>query len=176
VNAALRLHCFGADQAGFPSGQRGRTVNPLAQPSKVRILLPPPCSTIESPAYAGLSSCLGATHATVTSTVVDHDDSRLARGDGFGLLLPRELSPDERRSLLWRNVRRAYARAVWTRAAVSMESEYRVVILTEPVILHRGCFRTCEPLCFTWPSRCSRTSTSSVDCAPVDPTGSGRMS
>src|SRR5262249_12662894 len=27
--------------AGFPSGQRGRTVNPLAQPSQVRILLPP---------------------------------------------------------------------------------------------------------------------------------------
>src|SRR3954462_6746605 len=26
---------------GFPSGQRGRAVNPLAQPSKVRILLPP---------------------------------------------------------------------------------------------------------------------------------------
>ena len=26
---------------GFPSGQRGRTVNPLALPSKVRILLPP---------------------------------------------------------------------------------------------------------------------------------------
>ena len=26
---------------GFPSGQRGRTVNPLAQLSKVRILLPP---------------------------------------------------------------------------------------------------------------------------------------
>ena len=29
---------------GFPSGQRGRTVNPLAPPSKVRILLPPPFS------------------------------------------------------------------------------------------------------------------------------------
>ena len=28
-------------QAGFPSGQRGWTVNPLAQPSQVRILLPP---------------------------------------------------------------------------------------------------------------------------------------
>ena len=27
---------------GFPSGQRGQTVNLLAQPSKVRILLPPP--------------------------------------------------------------------------------------------------------------------------------------
>src|SRR3954469_318912 len=26
---------------GFPSGQRGRAVNPLAQPSQVRILLPP---------------------------------------------------------------------------------------------------------------------------------------
>jgi hypothetical protein len=48
------------DLAGFPSGQRGRTVNPLAQPSKVRILLPPPCSTTESPAHAGLSSFRGA--------------------------------------------------------------------------------------------------------------------
>ncbi len=28
--------------ARFPSGQRGRTVNPLAQPSQVRILLSPP--------------------------------------------------------------------------------------------------------------------------------------
>ena len=27
---------------GFPSGQRGQTVNLLAQPSKVRILPPPP--------------------------------------------------------------------------------------------------------------------------------------
>jgi hypothetical protein len=27
---------------GFPSGQRGQTVNLLAQPSEVRILLPPP--------------------------------------------------------------------------------------------------------------------------------------
>ena len=27
---------------GFPSGQRGRTVNPLTESSKVRILLPPP--------------------------------------------------------------------------------------------------------------------------------------
>ena len=27
---------------GFPSGQRGQTVNLLAQPSKVRILLSPP--------------------------------------------------------------------------------------------------------------------------------------
>ena len=27
---------------GFPSGQRGRAVNPLAQPSEVRILLPAP--------------------------------------------------------------------------------------------------------------------------------------
>jgi len=26
---------------GFPSGQRGRAVNPLAQPSQVRILPPP---------------------------------------------------------------------------------------------------------------------------------------
>ena len=29
---------------GFPSGQRGQTVNLLAQPSEVRILLPPPFS------------------------------------------------------------------------------------------------------------------------------------
>ena len=28
--------------ARFPSGQRGRTVNPLAKPSQVRILLSPP--------------------------------------------------------------------------------------------------------------------------------------
>ncbi len=28
---------------GYPSGQRGQTVNLLATPSKVRILLPPPC-------------------------------------------------------------------------------------------------------------------------------------
>src|ERR1700689_4785609 len=42
--------------AGFPSGQRGRTVNPLAQPSKVRILLPP---SLENPADAGFSSFLG---------------------------------------------------------------------------------------------------------------------
>ena len=27
---------------GYPSGQRGRTVNPLAQPSEVQILPPPP--------------------------------------------------------------------------------------------------------------------------------------
>ncbi len=27
---------------GYPSGQRGQTVNLLAQPSEVRILLPPP--------------------------------------------------------------------------------------------------------------------------------------
>jgi hypothetical protein len=33
---------------GFPSGQRGQTVNLLAQPSKVRILPPPPI-------YRGLS-------------------------------------------------------------------------------------------------------------------------
>ncbi len=31
----------GAPKVGFPSGQRGRAVNPLAQPSQVRILLPP---------------------------------------------------------------------------------------------------------------------------------------
>ena len=29
-------------QEGFPSGQRGRTVNPLTASSKVQILLPPP--------------------------------------------------------------------------------------------------------------------------------------
>ena len=29
--------------AGFPSGQRDQTVNLTAMPSKVRILLPPPC-------------------------------------------------------------------------------------------------------------------------------------
>lgn len=28
---------------GFPSGQRDQTVNLTAQPSQVRILLPPPC-------------------------------------------------------------------------------------------------------------------------------------
>ena len=31
--------------ARFPSGQRGRTVNPLAQPSQVQILLSPPKPT-----------------------------------------------------------------------------------------------------------------------------------
>ncbi len=32
---------------GYPSGQRGQTVNLLAKPSKVRILLPPPCRGME---------------------------------------------------------------------------------------------------------------------------------
>ena len=32
--------------ARFPSGQRGRTVNPLAQPSQVRILLSPPSGAV----------------------------------------------------------------------------------------------------------------------------------
>ena len=35
--------------AGFPSGQRGQTVNLLAQPSKVRILLPPPLLITKPP-------------------------------------------------------------------------------------------------------------------------------
>ena len=38
-NATLRSE-------GFPSGQRGQTVNLLAQPSKVRILLPPPTNVM----------------------------------------------------------------------------------------------------------------------------------
>ena len=33
--------CAGEGEARFPSGQRGQTVNLLALPSKVRILLPP---------------------------------------------------------------------------------------------------------------------------------------
>ncbi len=33
---------FGFAPEGFPSGQRGQTVNLLAQPSEVRILPPPP--------------------------------------------------------------------------------------------------------------------------------------
>ena len=37
---APSLNCA-RPSVGFPSGQRGRAVNPLAQPSQVRILLPP---------------------------------------------------------------------------------------------------------------------------------------
>ncbi len=44
--ASSRLGTQGPDcatvQEGFPSGQRGQTVNLLAQPSEVRILPPPP--------------------------------------------------------------------------------------------------------------------------------------
>ncbi len=38
---------------GFPSGQRGQTVNLLAQPSEVRILPPPPYLKILAPAVVG---------------------------------------------------------------------------------------------------------------------------
>ena len=40
-----KIICFIAtlfNLEGFPSGQRGRTVNPLSSISKVQILLPPP--------------------------------------------------------------------------------------------------------------------------------------
>src|SRR5919206_1195304 len=38
ASSAARLH---SRRVGFPSGQRGRAVNPLALPSQVRILPPP---------------------------------------------------------------------------------------------------------------------------------------
>ena len=41
TNAESR-HNYRLRSEGFPSGQRGQTVNLLAQPSKVRILPPPP--------------------------------------------------------------------------------------------------------------------------------------
>ena len=52
---------------GFPSGQRGQTVNLLAPPSKVRILLPPVYAQIaqsveqrtENPRVAGSIPALG---------------------------------------------------------------------------------------------------------------------
>ena len=39
---------------GFPSGQRGQTVNLLAQPSEVRILLPPPLASEAAFAPGGM--------------------------------------------------------------------------------------------------------------------------
>ena len=44
LNFVVEYHMLTAqkpDMEGFPSGQRERTVNPSAPPSKVRILLPP---------------------------------------------------------------------------------------------------------------------------------------
>ncbi len=38
----LIIHSQVTNLEGFPSGQRGRTVNPLAELSVVRIHLPPP--------------------------------------------------------------------------------------------------------------------------------------
>ena len=43
---------------GFPSGQRGQTVNLLAQPSEVQILPPPPdspCQWHQSACFAGIA-------------------------------------------------------------------------------------------------------------------------
>ena len=47
--------------ARFPSGQRGRTVNPLSQTSKVRILLSPPekCAGIAQLARAAAFQAAG---------------------------------------------------------------------------------------------------------------------
>ena len=42
---------------GFPSGQRGQTVNLLATPSKVRILLPPSAVVAELADAQDLKSC-----------------------------------------------------------------------------------------------------------------------
>ena len=42
---------------GFPSGQRGQTVNLLAPPSKVRILLPPSAVVAELADAQDLKSC-----------------------------------------------------------------------------------------------------------------------
>lgn len=39
----------GRSRGEFPSGQRGQTVNLMAQPSQVRILLPPPSPSMVSP-------------------------------------------------------------------------------------------------------------------------------
>ena len=49
-------------KARFPSGQRGRTVNPLAKPSQVRILLSPPYFakvSYSSPAFYGMTILVG---------------------------------------------------------------------------------------------------------------------
>ena len=45
---------------GFPSGQRGQTVNLLSVTSMVRIHLPPPIKTIRSHSSAGRASALQA--------------------------------------------------------------------------------------------------------------------
>ena len=45
------------DTVGFPSGQRGQTVNLLAAPSKVRILLPPSAVVAELADAQDLKSC-----------------------------------------------------------------------------------------------------------------------
>ena len=58
------LHLRTRSPAGFPSGQRGRTVNPLARPSQVRILPPPSATKTPQPGRSCLllpRSELGAT-------------------------------------------------------------------------------------------------------------------
>ena len=59
VAAGLRISAGGGNATGrFPSGQRGQTVNLLATPSKVRILLSP-----EGLPHAGVKALLVSTHS-----------------------------------------------------------------------------------------------------------------
>jgi hypothetical protein len=56
----LSTHNRGLRSEGFPSGQRGQTVNLLAQPSKVRILPPPPefSASVSASEWPGFAAAL----------------------------------------------------------------------------------------------------------------------
>src|SRR5918912_1039895 len=64
---------------GFPSGQRGQTVNLLAQPSKVRILPPPPT--------LAASGCLGSRSCAITVVVRESKWAKEHRSGGRNVAL-----------------------------------------------------------------------------------------
>jgi hypothetical protein len=66
---------------GFPSGQRGQTVNLLATPSEVRILPPPPPVPTDGESIAGIAQ------------LVEHQPSKLRVAGSIPVSRSRKVSP-----------------------------------------------------------------------------------